>query len=113
MTITINGTALNPQPRAKVISSNSQGGKLDGTDALGAYAIIELTSTVARGGTANFNWDSFENSVLTSIALPAKTATLQDANTTYSSGVVASSISVQSRPGNILEQVSMTIRAIV
>lgn len=113
MAVQINGTALNPEPKVKVHSVAASGGKLDGTDALGAYDIIELTAGLTRGGTANFNWTDFENSVLTSIAIPAKNDTLSGSNVTYNSGVVSRSISTSSKVGDLIDRVSMVIRVVI
>lgn len=115
VTLTINGTALNPQPRTAQWDLQSGGGKLDGTDHLGAYDILILTSPNARGGTANWNWNSFENQVLTSIIAPARGQTMKDGSgTTYNSGVVARPImEVRDVPGGVLESVEFRVLVVV
>lgn len=113
VTVAINGTTLNPQPRDVTWEPVSSGGKLDGTDSLGAYDTLVLTTPPARGGTANFNWDSFENSVLTSIVAPAKGETMSSGSgTTYNSGVVSGPIKVSSKPGDI-QETQMTVLVVV
>jgi len=111
--IQINGTALNPQPREANWESITQGGKVNGTDALGAYSVLVLRSPPARGGTANFNWTSFENSSLTSIqAFPKGQSMKTGTATTYSAGVVTSPIAVRMQPGDIIQS-ELTVRIVV
>jgi hypothetical protein len=109
VTVAINGTTLVPQPRDVKWEPSPVGTKLDGTNALGAYDVLTMTAPPARGGTANFNWDSFENSVLTSIVAPARGETMSSGSgTTYNSGVVSGPITVASKPGDI-QETQMTI----
>ena len=104
VTVSINGTTLVPQPRDVKWEPKAIGGKLDGTDALGSYDMLTLEAPPARGGTATFNWDDFENTVLTSIVAPAKGETMTSGSgTTYNSGVVSKPITVTSKPGDIQE----------
>ena len=111
VSIQIDGTALNPQPRTATWDLNSGGGKLDGTDHLGAYDTLVLRSPPARGGTANWNWKDFENQVLTSIqAMPRGQTMKTGSATTYNSGVVAKPIStVVASPGDIVESVELRV----
>lgn len=113
VTVSINGTALNPQPRNVIWKPATVGGKLDGTMGLGAYDELTLTAPPARGGTAAFNWDDFENTVLTSIVAPAKGETMQSGSgTTYNSGVVSGPITVDGRPGDI-QTTEMTVWVVI
>lgn len=115
VTLSINGTALNPQPQTARWAYQSTGGKLDGTDHLGAYDVLILTSPPARGGTANWNWNSFENQTLTSIVAPARGQTMKDGSgTTYNSGVVGKPImEVRDVPGGVLESVEFRVLVVV
>jgi hypothetical protein len=113
--VQINGTALNPQPRTATWELNPVGGKLDGTEHLGAYDTLILLSPPARGGTANWNWTDFENQVLTSVQVMPRGQTLKNGSaTTYNSGVVAKSIvTVASPPGDIVESVEFRVMVVV
>lgn len=113
--IQINGTALNPQPRTGDWRPFIQGGKLDGTDGTGAYRTLVLRSPNSRGGTANFNWEDFENSVLTSIqAFPPGETMKNGSATTYNSGVVSKPIkTLRSQPGDIVPPVEFVINVVV
>lgn len=114
VTVAINGTDLNPQPASVDWESNVTGGKLDGTDSLGAYETCVLRAPLAQGGTANWNWSDYENSVLTSIVLPARFSTMRDTGTTYSSGVVSSRItSIDGPPGGLVRGVEMRVRVVI
>lgn len=112
--VQINGTALNPQPRSATWELSGEGGKLDGTDHLGAYDILVLRSPPSRGGTANWNWTSFENMTLTSVVAMPRGQTLKNGTeTTYSSGVVSKPItSIVSPPGDIVEAVEFRVAVI-
>ena len=113
VTVAINGTTLIPQPRSVEWSPVTVGGKLDVTDAVGAYRSVNLTSPPAAGGTATFNWNSFDNTVLTSIVLPAEGQTMSSGSgTTYNSGVISKPISISDAPGDVL-QTSMRVLVIV
>jgi hypothetical protein len=114
-TVLINGTALNPQPRDISWQSSIIKGKLDATDALGAAYIVTLTSPNSRGGTASWNWSTFENTVLTSVVIPARGVTLRDSTyTTYNSGVTSKQIrTVASVPGDVLPPISLEIVVVV
>jgi hypothetical protein len=109
--IQIDGSALNPQPRDAVWELNSEGGKLDGTDHLGAYDTLILRSPPSRGGTANWNWTDYENQVLTSVqAMPRGQTMRNGTETTYNSGVVSKPIAtVGSEPGDIVPSVELRI----
>lgn len=113
--VTINGTALVPQPRSIRWQPATLGGVVNGTDALGAAYTVTLTSPPMRGGTANFNWTSFENATLTSITIPTRPETLKASSfTTYNSTVVSKPVrQVSSVPGNLLEGVSIDVLVVV
>lgn len=114
VSVAINGTALNPQPASVDWETTITGGKLDGTDATGASRTAVLRAPVFQGGTVNFNWDSFANSVLTSIVLPAPGDTQQGTGVTYSSGVVAKEItSYEAPPGGLVRGVEMRVMVVV
>ena len=111
VSIQMNGTALNPQPRTANWELPGEGGKLDGTDHLGAYDILVLRSPPARGGTANWNWSTFENQVLTSVvAMPRGQTMKTGTETTYNSGVVSKPITpVGSEPADIVPGVEFRV----
>lgn len=113
--VQINGTALNPQPRDASWELSTIGPKLDGTDALGAYDVLVLRSPPSRGGTANWNWSTFENQVLTSVQTIPRGQTLKSGtNTVYSSGVVAKAITpITTTPGDIVEAVELRLQVVV
>jgi len=114
VTVQINGATLNPQPASVDWESNIIGGLLSGIDALGAYETVILRAPVDQGGTANWNWASYENQVLTSITIPARFSTMRDTGTTYSSGVVSSRISrIDAPPGGLVRGVEMRVRVVV
>lgn len=114
VTVAINGVTLNPQPASVDWESNVIGGKLDGTDALGAYETAILRAPVDRGGTVNWNWGTYESSVLSSIVLPPRFSTMRDSGTTYSSGVVSSRItSIDGPPGGLVRGVEMRVRVVI
>lgn len=114
VSIQMNGTALNPQPRNATWELAPGGGKLDGTDHIGAYDVLILQSPPSRGGTANWNWTTFENQVLTSVvAMPRGQTMRNGTQTTYNSGVVAKPItSIASTPGDIVEGVEFRVMVI-
>jgi len=90
------------------------GEKLDGTEATGAYETVTLRFPVDYGGTANWNLNSFANSVLTSIVLPARFSTMRDTGTTYSSGVVSKAIKqISAPPGGLVRDVELTVSVIL
>jgi hypothetical protein len=115
VSVEINGTALNPQPRSATWDLAGEGGKLNGTDHLGAYDIMVLRSPPSRGGTANWNWSTFENQVLTSIKTVPRGQTLKSGTAaTYSAGVVSKPImSIVSPPGDTIEAVEFRVLVIV
>lgn len=114
VTIQINGTTLNPQPKDTSWESEIVGGKLDGTNAKGAYLIHTLKAPPFRGGTANFNWDSFDDTVLTSIQTHPPGQTMKTGTaTTYNSGVVARSLKFRAEPGDIISGVELEIAIVV
>lgn len=102
--VIIDGSTLVPQPANINWQATVIKGKVNGTEAVGSAYIVTLTAPNSRGGTANWNWSSFENQVLTSIVIPARGQTLQNASfTTYNTKVVGKAIrQVRSVPGNIL-----------
>lgn len=113
--VAINGVTLNPQPaevnwETPIIGDD----KLDGTEATGAYETVTLRAPVDNGGTANWNWSTYENQVLTSIVLPARFSTMRDTGTTYSSGVVSKRIkSISAPPGGLVRGVELTVSVII
>jgi hypothetical protein len=110
VTVQINGTTLNPQPSETAWEESVTGGKLDGTDALGAYSVLTLRAPVESGGTANWNWSDFENQVLTSITVPDRLETMRGTGTTYSSGVVSKKITkTNAPPGGLVRGVEMRV----
>lgn len=114
VTVTINGGTLNPQPAAVNWERVQVGEKLDGTEAGGAYHLVTLVAPVDSGGTANWNWSSYENAVLTSIVLPAPFSTMRDSGTTYSSGVVSKRIKrISNPPGGLVREVEMQVLVVV
>lgn len=90
VTIKLNGTALRPQPAEATWITDIVDQKLNGTDATGAYQILKLSSPQYRD--SGYNWDTYENSVLTSIQAFAPGDTPNGASVLYNSGVVARKI---------------------
>lgn len=114
VSVQINGVVLNPQPADVLWDSPTQGGKLDGTDSLGAYEKVTLKFPVDRGGTANWNLSTYENSVLTSIVLPARFDTMRGTGVTYSSGVVSKRIKHIANPvGGLIKEVELEVLVIL
>jgi hypothetical protein len=98
-TIEINGTELSPQPAAARWEETISGGKLDGTDALGAYKLFRISAPILVGQT--FNWQTYENQVLTSLQAFAPGARPTAADVVYSSGVVSRKIKSFDMPGDL------------
>lgn len=114
VTVQINGVTLNPQPAEVNWSTDVIDGKLDGTEAVGASMIATLRAPVDGGGTVNWNWDTYDNSVLSSIVLPPPFSTQRDTGTTYSSGVVSRAIrKIDAPPGGLVRGVEMQVLVIV
>lgn len=114
VTVSINGTTLNPQPAEVDWTTNTIEGKLDGTEATGAYMVATLKAPVRSGGTANWNWGNYDNLVLSSIVLPAPFSTQRDTGVTYSSGVVSRAIKqMQAPPGGLVRGVEMEVMVVV
>ena len=114
VTVQINGTALNPQPRETVWNVEIIGQKLNGTEEAGAYQVLTLRAPVSTGGTANWNWGDFDNTVLTSVTAPAPFDTMKGTAVTYSSGAIARAIrSNAAPPGGLVRGVEMDILVIV
>lgn len=112
--VAINGVTLNPQPADVVWDSSVTGGKLDGTESAGAYEMVTLKAPVERGGTASWNWQTYENSVLTSIVLPARFDTMRGTGVTYSSGVASKRIKHIANPvGGLVKEVELEIMVIL
>jgi hypothetical protein len=89
-TIKINGTTLTPQPASDVWEENISGGMLDGTDEVGAYKIFRIQAPVLAGQA--FNWQQFENQVLTSLQAYAPGDLPTGTDVVYSAGVVSRKI---------------------
>lgn len=114
VSVQLNGTALTPQPASVDWRTEPIQQKLNGTDAIGSYDIAILRAPVGQGGTANWNWSSFENTVLTSAVLPARYLTMRDTGTTYSSGVVARKVTLANAPpGGLVRDVVMEVAIVV
>jgi hypothetical protein len=114
VTVTINGTALNPQPAETSWESVVTGSKLNGTDALGGYMLHTLKAPVDRGGTASWNWGSYDNTVLSTIVTHAPFDTMHGTAVTYNAGVVSRQIkTTASQPGNIVTGVEMELLIVV
>ena len=112
--IQLNGTALTPQPRETVWNAPVIAQKLNGTDELGAYHTLTLRAPIGSGGTANWNWGDFDNTVLTSIQAHAPYDTMKGSAVTYSSGVVSRAIrTIQTPPGGLVRGVEMDILIIL
>lgn len=90
VTIKINGTTLSPQPMEANWITEVVDQKLNGTDALGAYQIFRISTPRTRNSA--YNWNDFENSVLTSIQAFAPGDTPSGASVLYSAGAVARKI---------------------
>jgi hypothetical protein len=100
-TIQINGVDLAPQPaeatwETEIIKSDQGGGLLNGTEAVGAYKIFRVRAPVLAG--QSFNWDSYDNQVLTSLQAFAPGELPTSANVVYSSGVVSRKITTYRSP---------------
>jgi len=112
--IQLDGTALTPQPRETTWQTPIVGGKMDGTEALGSYYTLTLRAPVGSGGTANWNWGNFANSVLTSIQAHAPYDTMKGSAVTYNSGVVARAVrTISTPPGGLVRGVEMDILIII
>jgi len=112
VSVLVNGVALIPQPSDAVWDSPLTGGKLDGTDALGAYETVTLKAPVHRGLVSN--WSTYENQVLVSIVLPARFDTMRGTGVTYSSGVVSKRIKHIANPvGGLVRDVELEIMVIL
>ena len=114
MEVQINSVTLNPQPRETSWETEVTGGKLNGTDATGASLVHVLKAPVDKGGTANWNWDDYDNTVLTSIQTHAPFDTMQGTAVTYSSSVVSKPIlRHKGELGGIVADVEMRIMIVV
>lgn len=89
-TIKINGTTLQPQPANDGWEDVVIEERLDGLEALGAYKIFRMEAPTLAGQT--FNWQNFENQVLSSLQTYAPGDLPTGADVVYSSGVVAKKI---------------------
>lgn len=89
-TIKINGTTLEPQPAFDAWEEVIFDQKLDGVEALGAYKVFRMRAPSLAGQT--FNWDQFENQVLSSLQAYAPGDLPTGADVVYSSGVVSRKI---------------------
>lgn len=95
-TIAINGTDLLPQPAQARWEDTIIDGKLAGTEALGAYKTFRIQAPILAGQT--FNWDTFENQVLTSLQAFAPADRPSGSNVIYNSGVVSRKIKTYQSP---------------
>lgn len=89
-TIAINGVELQPQPANDAWEDVPVNQNLNGTDGLGAYKIFRMQAPALAG--QPFNWDSFENQVLTSLTAYAPGELPTSAEVTYNTGVVSKKI---------------------
>ena len=115
VTVLINGGTLVPQPSDTSWELISTGEKLDGTEAIGAYWLHTLRAPVFRGGgTASYNWGSYDNIALTSITTHAPGDTMRGTAVTYNSGVVSKPIkSLTAPPGGLVHNVELKILVVV
>lgn len=112
-TIKINGVTLVPQPAAAKWEENISGSKLNGTDEVGAYKIFKITAPPLVDG-ESFNWQTYENQVLTSLQAYAPGDQPSGANVTYSAGVVSRKIKSYEMPlERTVQGVEMEIAVIV
>jgi len=95
-TIAINGTILQPQPANDAWEDAVVDTVLDGTEAIGAYKIFRMQAPNLAGQA--FNWDTFENQVLTSLQTYAPGDLPTGTDVVYNSGVVAKKISRYQSP---------------
>jgi hypothetical protein len=109
VTIKINGTSLVPQPMEANWISEVIDGKLNGTDATGAYQIFKIATPRNRSS----NWDDYENQVLTSLQAFAPGDTPNGASVLYSAGVVSRKIREYSVDINRTVMAEMEILVIV
>lgn len=96
--ILLNGIKLEPQPASSEWTVETLGRKLNGTDEGAAFARLMLSSPPLKG--QSFNWQQFENQVLTSMTAYAPGTGPEGAATTYSSGVVARKMTTYSQPSD-------------
>jgi hypothetical protein len=112
VSVLINGVALIPQPAETSWEEESTGGKLDGTDATGAYRVHILKAPVHRGAVSN--WATYANAVLTSITTHAPGDTMRGTGVTYSSGVVSKPIAKYGAPpGGLIRDVELRLLVVV
>lgn len=112
--VLVNGGTLNPQPADITWEPNVIDQKLNGVDGLGAYYVVTLRAPADYSGSANWNWDSYDNTVLSSIVLPAPYESMKTGTgTTYSSGVVSRAIrKVASPVGGLIKDIEMQVQVI-
>lgn len=112
-TVKINGTTLAPQPAFARWDSEIVDGSLDGTDDVGAYMRFTIRAPKLRGQT--FNWDDYENQVLTSLQAYAPGDNPDTgADVVYSDGAVAKQIrSFEMPEDRTVSGVEMEIMVIV
>lgn len=97
MTIDINGVILIPQPNEAQFAQPTLGGILNGTEEEGVYWVITLTAPIYRN--TAYNWDVFENQVLTSLDLWAPGDGPDDTPVVYDD-VIAKAISSYRNPAD-------------
>lgn len=111
-TIRINGTDLQPQPAVDSWESVVTNQNLNGTNGVGAYMLYRMRAPNLAGQV--YNWDSFENQVLTSLETHAPADLYNDANVTYNAGVVAQKITKYESPlDNSITGVELVLLVIV
>ena len=111
-TVAINGVTLSPQPAFTRWEDAIIDSKLDGTESTGAYRLFTIRAP--KIGTQTFNWQTYENQVLTSIQCYAPGTGPESANVVYSSGAVSRKIKVYEMPEDrTVSNVEMQIAVIV
>lgn len=95
-TIKINGTTLQPQPANDGWQTDIAGQVLNGTQAVGSYQMFRMQAPALAG--QSFNWDQFENQVLTSLQAYAPGDLPTGADVIYNSGVVSQKIAQYQSP---------------
>jgi len=111
VTIKLNGTDLIPQPMEANWGTTITEQKLNGTDATGAYQTFRISAPRFRD--SGYNWDDYENQVLTSLQAFAPGDTPNGASVLYNSGVVSRKITEYSVDINRTTVCEMEIQVIV
>ena len=94
--IAINGIELEPQPAVTSWEDIITNSNLNGTDGLGAYKLFRMQAPALAG--QDFNWDDFENQVLTSLQTYPPNGLYTDADVIYTAGIVSRKIAKYESP---------------